>query len=215
MTRPTRARPWLAACAALLLGAPAVSQAQDVAVEAVTRRAVEGRVEPGDRVVVKVYREKELSDDVMVNSRGEIVLARIGTIPAAKLTIRELEDTLKARYGRFLRNPAVEVTALRRIAINGEVGRPNMYYLDLAMTLRDAIAMAGGITDLGERSKVYVIHGAERRHIADWEGDTSVTAQLESGDQIVVGKQPWLKRNALSALSTLAVFTSLLISLRR
>ena len=106
-------------------------------------RAAEAYVQAGDRVGVKVYLEPALSDEVLVNSHGDIVLARIGTVHAASIPVGALQDTLRARYATFLRNPDVSVTVLRRVVVNGDVGRPNVYYVDVASTLRDVIAQAG------------------------------------------------------------------------
>src|SRR6476661_4935306 len=131
------------ALALALLAVPiaGAARAQDAAPPA--QRAADARIEPGDRVAVKVYLEPALSDEVLVNSKGEIVLARVGTVHAAAIPVGALQDTLRARYATFLRNPDVSVTVLRRVVVNGDVGRPNVYYVDVASTLRDVIAQAG------------------------------------------------------------------------
>ena len=89
-------------------------------------RAAEAHVQAGDRVGVKVYLEPSLSDEVLVNSNGDIILARIGTVHAASIPVGALQDSLRARYATFLRNPDVSVTVLRRVVVNGDVGRPNV-----------------------------------------------------------------------------------------
>src|SRR5690348_4462007 len=95
------------ACAAVLtlLVSPLAFAAQAQDTTAAARRAAEGRIEPGDRVSVKVYLEPSLSDEVLVNSQGNIVLARIGTIHVASIAAGSLQDSLRARYATFLRNP--------------------------------------------------------------------------------------------------------------
>ena len=84
--------------------------AQAQAATAPAARAAETHVQTGDRVAVKVYLEPTLSDEVLVNSSGDIVLARVGTIHAASIPVGALQDTLRARYATFLRNPDVSVT---------------------------------------------------------------------------------------------------------
>lgn len=184
-------------------------------VESAATRAARARLEPGDRIVVNVRRELLLSDTVTVNPRGEIVLARIGILPVATLTLAAFEDTLRARYAKFLRNPAVDLLVLRRIAVNGEVGKPDIYYVDVSMTLRDVIALAGGITDIGSDKRVWLVRRGVRTEKPDWQSDYSLASDLSSGDQIVVGKLPWLVRNAFSTVSSLAVLVSVFLSLRR
>lgn len=187
-----------------------VTRAQEPGASA--QRAAEARIEPGDRVAVKVYREPTLSDEVVVNSRGEIVLARIGTINAAAIAVGALEDTLRARYGTFLRNPDVSVTVLRRVVVNGDVGRPNVYYVDVSSTLRDVIAQAGGVTENGNPDQVAIIRGGERIPVPNWRDDTSRASDLQSGDQIFVPKRSWLYRNMFSIASTGVLISSFLYS---
>lgn len=198
----------LMACAA----APPV-RAQDTT--GAVARAAQAHVEPGDRVVVKVYREPTLGDDVMVNGRGDIVLPKVGTVHAASFTLQALEDTLRARYGLFLRNPDVSVAVLRRVVVNGDVGRPDVYFVDVASTLRDVIAHAGGIIESGNPKRVSIIRDGNSIPVPNWQEDVSRASDLQSGDQIFVGKRSWLERNAFSIASTGVLVTSFILSIVR
>lgn len=198
----------------ILAGASTACEAQSPAVSAAVRSG-QASAQAGDRIVVKVYREAELSDTVLVPADGRLVLARIGTVDATHSTISALADTIRARYSRFLRNPSVSLAVLRRISVNGEVTKPDVYYVDVSMTLRDVIARAGGIVDSGDDSQVDIIRGGERIHVPKWQDDVSLASDLLSGDQIVVGKRSWLSRNLFSAVSSLALVTSIVLSLRR
>jgi protein involved in polysaccharide export with SLBB domain len=186
--------------------------AQAQAATAPAARAAETHVQTGDRVAVKVYLEPTLSDEVLVNSSGDIVLARIGTIHAASIPVGALQDTLRARYATFLRNPDVSVTVLRRVVVNGDVGRPNVYYVDVASTLRDVIAQAGGVTENGNDNKVAIIRDGRRIPVPNWRDDTSRASDLQSGDQIFVPKRSWLYRNMFSIASTGVLISSFLYS---
>lgn len=197
-----------AALAMLLSPMSSMLRAQDSA--AAVRRAAEARIEPGDRVGVKVYLEPSLSDEVLVNSQGNIVLARLGTIHVASIAAGALQDTLRARYATFLRNPDVSVTVLRRIIVNGDVGRPNVYYVDVASTLRDVIAQAGGITENGNPDHVAIIRNGQSIPVPNWRDDVSRASDLQSGDQIFVPKRSWLYRNMFAIASTGVLISSFL-----
>ena len=199
--------------AVMTLAGAAPARAQEPAQSAL--RAAEAHVEPGDRVVVKVYREPTLSDDVMVDPRGNIVLAKIGTLHAASFSLGALEDTLRARYATFLRDPAVSVNVLRRVVVNGDVGRPDVYYVDVASTLRDVIAHAGGITENGNPNRVSIIRDGATIPVPRWQDDMSTASDLQSGDQIFVPKRSWLYRNMFSIASTGVLITSFLYSVLR
>ena len=195
---------------AMLTTVPTAARAQDSL--AAVQRAAQAHVEPGDRVAVKVYLEPSLSDEVLVNSRGDIVLARVGSIHASAIPLGALQDTLRARYASFLRNPDVSVTVLRRVVVNGDVGRPNVYYVDVSSTLRDVIAQAGGITENGNDGKVANIRDGQRIPVPNWRDDTSRASDLRSGDQIFVPKRSWLYRNMFSIASTGVLISSFLYS---
>lgn len=192
-----------------------VAHAQSGTGEPTAVRAGRSSVQPGDRVVVRVYREPLLSDTIMVTGEGQLVLARIGAVDAATLTMSALADTIRARYGRFLRNPAVDIVVLRRISVNGEVKKPGVYYVDVSMTLRDVIALAEGITPDGDDSHVDIVRRGQRTQIPNWQDDFTLASDLISGDQIVVGKRPWFSRNLFSLVSSVAVVMSIVLSLTR
>lgn len=173
-------------------------------------RAARTMVQPGDRVVVKVFREPELSDTVTVDVDGGLSLPRLGTIPAARLTMTALHDTLRARYAGFLRNPAFELQVLRRVIVNGAVSKPGVYYVDVASTVRDAVAIAGGVSDQGDPNRVVVIRDGQRVRLR---GGESASAELYSGDQLLVERRSWLSRNALALTGTATAVASVVVSI--
>ena len=211
----SRFLPSVALLLVLALGSQLQAQAPSTDPNAAAERAAKSSVQAGDRIFVKVYRELELTDTLNVNPDGSIVLPRIGALPATQMTISALTDTVRARYGKFLRNPAVELVVLRRIAVNGEVLKPNVYYVDVATTVRDVIARAGGITLEGSDARVDIVRRGQRTRLANWQDDYSLASDLMSGDQIVVGRRSWLSRNAYSAISSAALVISLYVTLRR
>jgi polysaccharide export outer membrane protein len=205
----------LVACASALalLVSPMVFAARAQDSVALVQRAAQSRIEPGDRVAVKVYLEPSLSDEVIVNTNGDIVLARLGAIHVTPIAVGALQDTLRARYATFLRHPDVSITVLRRIVVNGDVGRPNVYYVDVASTLRDVIAQAGGITENGNPDKVAIIRDGQSIPVPNWRDDVSRASDLRSGDQIFVPKRSWLYRNMFSIASTGVLISSFLYTI--
>ena len=183
--------------------------------ESAATRAAAARPQPGDRMFVHIVGEPKLSDTVTVNERGEVALAKLGVVNIGRFSIGELQDTIRAQYARLLREPAVEVVLLRRIAVNGAVKDPDVYLVDVSMTLRDVIARAGGISDQGDRGKVYIVRNGQRIHVPQWESDASRASDLLSGDQIVAERQAWWKSNIFSLTSTAVLIASFAITILR
>ncbi|HWH52132.1 MAG TPA: polysaccharide biosynthesis/export family protein [Gemmatimonadaceae bacterium] len=208
---------FIVAIVASLLAGRADAQIQQSAdsIPAFVRRAAVEHPEPGDRVWLHVWREPKLSDTVTVDERGRVLFPKIGLVDASALPIADFRDTVRARFAEYLRDAPVDVVVLRRVAVNGAVMKPDVYYVDVSMTLRDVIARAGGVTENGNPKNVAIVRGASRIPVHDWQNDRSPASDLRSGDQVVVGRKNWLELNALGAVSVAAVVASIVISLVR
>lgn len=201
--------------AILLQGVAAVTAQEASAHVPVAGAAMEAAIRPGDQVAVRIFREPELSGTFTVSEGGEVVLPRLGRLEVASLSAQALQDSLQVAYARYLRNPAIEVTVLRRIAVHGEVRRPDLYMADLTMTVRDLIARAGGVTEMGNPNRVAIIRNGQRIALGAGQSATVVAAELHSGDQLVVGRRSWMSINALGIVSTAAVAVSVFVPLIR
>ncbi len=100
-----------------------------------------------DKLLVTVFGERDLSGEFEVDSGGAISMPLIGAVRAAGFTVRELEKTVteKLRDG-YLRKPLVSaaVVVRRPFFIDGAVDRPGEYPASEGMTVREAVAVAGG-----------------------------------------------------------------------
>ena len=198
----------------VVLSGAAPLHAQDAADEAV-RRAATAQLRPGDRIELQFRRDRELNSSIAVDERGEAVFPKLGVLDVAELTIAGLQDTLRSRYAEYLRHPELEVTVLRRIVVNGEVRAPNVFMLDVASSgVRDAIARAGGLLETSNKNKVYVVRDGQRIRVRNWENSRGPETDLQSGDQIIVGRKSWLTLNALPVISTSVIVIGLIRSMR-
>lgn len=173
-----------------------------------------GFAQPGDQVRITVWPQSAFGAPVtaVVDADGNILVPPAGQLSVREVPIQTLRDTLRARLSKFIRQPEVDVQVLRRVTVNGAVLKPDVYYMDVASTLRDAIALAGGITEVGARGKVYVIRTGQRIHVPQWETDAGASSVLRSGDQVLVGRRSWLELNILPIASLGLATASFLIS---
>ncbi len=107
------------------------------------------RLGPGDKLLVSVFNQQDLSGEYTVNGAGRFSMSLIGTLKAANLTVTELEEQIVNKLKPdYLRNPRVSIEVLnyRPFYIIGEVKKPASYpYVD-GMTYLNAVAIAGGFT---------------------------------------------------------------------
>ena len=153
-------------------------------------------LQPGDAIQVRIWREPDLSGDFTVNPNGQTVLPLLGDVQVEGRTAQELADSLKTAYGRYLRNPSIDVKVLRRVSVQGEVRTPGFYPVDATVSLADVLALAGGLTPNGDPNKIRLLRSGQVLDV--WLTPETVVERspIRSGDQILVGQRSWLARNS-------------------
>lgn len=166
-------------------------------------------------MLLKVWLDTVLADTIRIDETGTAILPRLGPLGIAGLASTAIADSVRRAYSRVFRTPAIEVTALRRVTVLGEVNKPATYFMETRSTLREAVALAGGVTDIGALGSISVIRDSVRIVFAEWErrGDAQVVVQ--SGDVVWVDREPWLKRNIFAVVSGLGVLFSVLYTVTR
>ena len=200
----------------LLILTPAIAVSQSAAQDADSTRLSFSSLGPGDFILVKIWREPDLSDTVQVENDGLAVFPKLGSIRVTGIRPDSLERLLVREYSRYLQNPSIRVTVLRRITIYGAVMRPGTYPVDLTMTITDALALAGGATSEGKSDKVELRRGSVSRTI-DLSGQTERVGDLSlrSGDQLVVPQRSWISRNPGLIVATIGTLSSIVYLLAR
>ena len=110
------------------------------------------RLGPGDEIRVDVFGVDELSGEYRIDGMGRVSLPLIGNIEISGYTLAESEEVLERRYGaEYLRNPQITVAVLafrsQQFTAVGAVSQPKVYNTERKVTLIEALAMAGGLSD--------------------------------------------------------------------
>lgn len=114
---------------------------------------------PGDRIIIDIFGEPDLSMDVMLDNTGIINYPFLGELRVAGLTVGELEQVLiDGLKGPYLVDPdiTVSIKEYRSIYVNGEVQRPGAYPYQPDLNVEKAIALAGGFTERASKNKIDV-----------------------------------------------------------
>lgn len=98
-----------------------------------------------------------------VDSQGNIFFPVLGSLTVVNMTKKQLEGLLETKIGAFVRNPVVSVRLLNfNISILGEVRNPGQYKSETEkLTIFQALALAGDMTDFGDRTHVQLIRHSE------------------------------------------------------
>jgi len=151
----------------------------------VTDRSIEYKILPQDRLQVILYKDPNQSSEagsgelgesmnqkgILVNAAGYITLPLIGKVKVAGLTQSQAADKITRMYKKYLNTPSVYLEVMnKRLFVLGEVNKPGPITIDKEkMTLFEALAFAGDLTDSAVRNNVIVLSndkdGMHMRHI--------------------------------------------------
>ncbi|HXI33101.1 MAG TPA: polysaccharide biosynthesis/export family protein [Gemmatimonadales bacterium] len=154
-------------------------------------------VQVGDRLLLQVVGEQQLTDTFTVGDGPSITLPDIGAVPLAGISRADVELYLRQQLAKYLKNPDVHARVLIRLSIVGEVEHPGFYAVPADLVLADAMMRAGGPTREADLPKMRI----ERDGRVVWEGGRLQKAlarnltvdqlDLHGGDLVVV---PVIKR---------------------
>lgn len=116
-------------------------------------------LDSGDRLRVFVYGQPNLSRLYTVDHGGAISVPLIGRVPARGLTTYALESRIKAKLGaKYVKDPEVtiDVAQARPFFILGEVRNAGQYPYVSGMTVRSAVAIAGGYSERANQRKIQI-----------------------------------------------------------
>lgn len=181
----------MVACASTQPGAPDTrstqSEPEEIPEEAVI--AEEYRLGSGDKLRLIVFNEEDLSGEFVVDGSGQVSLPLIGEVPAAGLTVRELQRSIETALSNgYLNDPKVsaEVMNYRPFYILGEVNKPGTYAYSDGLTVLNAVATAEGFTYRANKNIVFI-----RRDGEDDEAKVSLTSStmVQPGDTIRIAER--------------------------
>ena len=149
-----------------------------------------------DVLLIRVWRDAEVSGQVMVRPDGRITLQLLGDIQAAGSTPEALTQVIYEGLSKLKTLDKSEVTVAvtsvnsKKYFIQGEVLKPGAYPLLIPTTILEALVNAGGFRDFANQKKIVVLRGGARFQfnyrevIAGKKREQNI--YLQTGDQIIV-----------------------------
>jgi polysaccharide export outer membrane protein len=153
---------------------------------------------PDDVLTVIVWREKEMSADVAVRPDGKISLPLLNDVQAAGLTPEQLRGQVTEAASKYVEEPNVTVVVKainsRKIFVTGQVGKPGPYPLIGAMSVMQALSVAGGVLEYADIENISILRTANGKQESFRFNYKEVTKrknlkqniELKPGDTIVV-----------------------------
>jgi polysaccharide biosynthesis/export protein len=197
---------FLALVAAAVLSVPAQAQESSPSGD-------QSVLAPGDSVRIVVWRKPEFSGDFVIAPNGSITHPLYRSVQVGGVPFSTAESNVRRFLSRFEQNPEFVMEPLVRVAVSGEVSRPQVFAVRPETSIGEVVARAGGTTQNGARERVRVLRlsrtGQQEQllvNLADPSGGSSLMP-VRSGDQIVVDRRKSFMRDIL--LPTLGVIGSI------
>jgi polysaccharide export outer membrane protein len=148
------------------------------------------KIGPGDVLQVIVWRETDISQPMItVRPDGKISLPLVKEIDVAGFTTDEVEKDLANRLKPFVKDPDVSVIVReshsQKVYVIGAVRREGPIRLSSPLTILQALAEAGGVTEYAKRKKIYVLRNVIDRQVR-LPFDYEAVLRGEKGDQNVL-----------------------------
>ncbi len=116
---------------------------------------------PGDVIVISVWKEEGLDREVLVLPDGTITFPLAGTVMASGLTADELQGELVKRIKAYIADPVVTVSVKailgNKFFVVGQVNNPGEFVVGHYTSVMQLLSMAGGLTPYASEDDILII----------------------------------------------------------
>ena len=153
---------------------------------------------PGDVIEISVWKDPELSRNLVVPPDGTISFPLIGSINVTQLTVPELRKIVAQKLSDFIPDATVtviliEINSLKAYVI-GKVNNPGEFIIDQTTNVMQILAKAGGLTPFASDGNIKILRRKDNKitNIPFDYGDVEKGKNLEQniilqrGDVVVV-----------------------------
>ena len=160
-----RARPVIILSLVTLLAGPVHGQETSGAAASTNLRwgqVLDYRIGPSDVLSIRVRRQEDLNQTVTVRPDGKLSLPLVGDLDAAGMTPVELQERLEEALSKYVNVIPGEVTvvveAVRsyKVSVLGEVRTPGRFEFQIRVSVLDALAQAGGLTEFAASKDIVI-----------------------------------------------------------
>jgi polysaccharide export outer membrane protein len=173
------------------------------------------RLQPGDELRIRVWRDSEMSGDIGIGPDGTLLHPVWRTLKVTGLPLPDVETRIRQFLTRYQTEPQFVAEPLVRVTIGGEVQKPDLYFLAPDVTIGQAVALAGGATERGRTDRVRLLSGGQLRTIKLDGNDPSGNLPVRSGDQLVVERRGSFFREVFAPLVAIAGSAAAIINVTR
>lgn len=125
------------------------------------------RINPGDVLEIHVWKDDGMSGKILVPPDGIIAYPLIGSLQAAGLTVRDLEEKFSRGLKKYLPDTPVTVSLAASQSLTayviGKVNNPGQFPIKLDTNIMQILAMAGGLNPYADSKNILVLRKQDGR----------------------------------------------------
>ncbi|MDZ7842682.1 MAG: polysaccharide biosynthesis/export family protein [Gammaproteobacteria bacterium] len=119
------------------------------------------QVQPGDLLHVSVWKEPDLSQEVLVRPDGGLTFPLVGEVEADGRSVDDIRQAIAEQLTRYIPDPVVTVSVKEirgnEIYVIGEVRAPGAFVAPRRLDVMQALSMAGGTTEYASLDEIIIL----------------------------------------------------------
>lgn len=125
------------------------------------------QVDPGyrlgaeDTLLVSVWKDEQLTREVVVRPDGMFSFPLVGDIQAEDRTVEDIRGDLMRRLTKYIPNPNVSIAVTKvisyKVYVVGRVNKPGEYVIGHYTDVLQALSLAGGLTPFAAENEIKVM----------------------------------------------------------
>lgn len=129
--------------------------------------AVVAQVDPGyrlgaeDTLLVSVWKDEQLTREVVVRPDGMFSFPLVGDIQAEERTVEDIRGDLVKRLTKYIPNPNVSIAVTKvisyKVYVVGRVNKPGEFVIGHYTDVLQALSLAGGLTPFAAENEIKVM----------------------------------------------------------
>lgn len=144
---------------ALLLGLSAITTAS-----AAESQSQNYKIQPGDVLHIAVWKEEDLTTDILVRPDGHFTFPLAGDIDAKGKNAQQITVELEKKIQKYIPDPVITVSVVQilgnKIYVIGKVNNPGEFIMSHDIDVMQAMSMAGGASTFAGLNKIKILRRA-------------------------------------------------------
>jgi len=119
------------------------------------------RIGPGDEIEISVWKDANLTRQIVVPPDGVISFPLIGDVDTNTLTIADLRKIITEKLGTYIKTPSVTVILVKPNSliayVVGKVNQPGQYAINMDTTVIQILAMAQDLNPFASAGNITIL----------------------------------------------------------